>query len=113
MKVLIQEIRKSRLKPEELWFIDFIKDLEEVKSEDYPDSIFFKKDGEVVFEHDLKDNTLWCHYYKIWSVFEDEFGINYVESQLLIKNVVEEHLNWRGLTPTFISLTCFIRWKNI
>jgi hypothetical protein len=113
MKELIQEIRKSRLKPEEVWFIDFIKDLEEVKSDKYPNSIFFKKNGEVVFKQDTKYMYLECNYNEIWSVFENKFSFEYDDIQSLIMNVVEEHLNWRGVTPTYSSRYGSLWWKSI
>jgi molecular chaperone DnaK (HSP70) len=112
MKEIIEEIRKSRIRPEEIWFIDYIKDLEEVKSKNYPDCIFFKKDGEVVFEQNTKNMYLYTSG-KIWSVFEKKFVLEYDEIKSLIKYWVEENLNRKGIIPGGSKFTSNFKWKNI
>jgi hypothetical protein len=52
-----------------------------------------------VFQQDLKRNTLWCYYYKIWEIFYTKYSMNEDQVQQLMKDVVLELLNCKGFTP--------------
>ena len=68
-----------------------------------PGHVYYDVDGvETVFEQDFKNNRFWVSYNHIWSVFETRFSMNYSEIQSFINNMVEETLNWRGLTPALL-----------
>ena len=99
MKYLITEskVREIALK----WMNDnFSPDqLEIVKSPKYPDSIFYRKNGQVVMEQDLKKKNFYFHYDEIWSFFESFFGMEYSEIQQLMEVWLEETLNLEGYTP--------------
>ena len=99
MKYLITEskVREIALK----WMNDnFSPDqLEIVKSPKYPDSIFYRKNGQVVMEQDLKKKNFYFHYDEIWSFFESFFNIELIEFQSLMKIWLEETLNLDGYTP--------------
>ena len=99
--------------PAEQWFLDQITDLEEVRSNKYPESIFYKKNGEVLFEYNQKTNYFWVHYSKIWLFFESNYGLNYQEIRDLIRGVVEEHLNLGGVTPGKSVPLQIVWWRNI
>ena len=79
----------------------FLTNLLLVKDERYPGSVFYKQNGEVIFELQKtdRDTCFWVDYQKIWSVFENRFGLNFTETQSFIKTVVEDTLNLRGITP--------------
>ena len=86
------------------WFKDILNNLTEYISPEYPLSIFYKLDNDVVMEMEFNDQdqnsgTLWVSYSKIWSVFETRFNMNRLEIQGLIKSKVEETYNLRGVTP--------------
>ena len=57
----------------------------------YPESIFLMKNDRVIFEQDFKYGNLWVNYDLVWSVFEKEYSLNYVDIQSLIKGMVEIH----------------------
>ena len=58
--------------------------------DEYPDSVFFMKEGEVWFELDAKNNYLWCRWKYVWQVFETQFDLNYNQIRDLIKGTVEQ-----------------------
>ena len=99
--------------PAEKWFLEQITDLKEIKSNNFPNSIFYKKNGEILFEYHKKTKIFWCHYRKIWLFLETEFGLNYQDTSKLIKRMVEEHLNLGDITPVVSVLVVMERWKNI
>ena len=67
--------------------------------EQYPESVFFMKDGEIYFELDAKNNYIWCRYNYVWQLFETEFDLNSNQIRDLIKGQVEQRFKMRGVTP--------------
>jgi len=74
-------------------------ELEIVKSEEYPDSIFFKKNGKVVMEQNKKNMNFWFDYDNIWSFFESFFGMKYEKIQEVLNYWLEETFKLEGYTP--------------
>ena len=67
------------------------------------DSVFMLKNGEVLFEQDLKNERFWCKHSTIWSVFETEYSMNYSQIQLFIKGILERRFKMGALTPKWIG----------
>ena len=94
-------------------YLNNFKDLEVVESEKYPNSIFFKKNGVVVMQQDMKYKRFWFDYDNIWSFFESFFGMKYQQIQGVLKQWLEETLNLEGYTPAFSSLNILAGWKRL
>ena len=73
--------------------------LEIVKSEKYPNSVFFKKDGQVVMEQDKRYQDFYFDYNEIWSFFESVFGMEYKQIQEVLSYWLEETFKLEGYTP--------------
>ena len=71
----------------------------------YPDSVFYFKNDEFFFEHDLKSGYFYCSYSKVWSFFETKFGLNYDQISDLIKSTVEGHFKLGSITPSRFEYT--------
>jgi len=69
-----------------------------------PNTIYYgyTKD-KILIEHDLKTNTFWLHYNKIWSFFETEFKYNYDEIKSLTTSMLKEHLNLKEITTEWLQ----------
>ena len=76
--------------------------LEIVKSEKYPDSIFFRKDGIIVMVQNL-NKFFWFHYDEIWSFFKKFFNMNYTEIQALLRFWLENTFKLDGHTTPVIN----------
>ena len=85
--------------PEE-FFLNVIDGIKVKEQSKYPESFFWEKNGRIIFEQDFKNNILYVDYKSIWVIFEKIYGLQYLEIKLFIKNMVEEYLNWNGLTST-------------
>ena len=59
----------------------------------------YHKDGEWIFYQDCKNEKFWCNYTRYWSLFESNFGLDYVEIQSITKYLVEEALKREVGTP--------------
>lgn len=95
MKILITE---NQLRKVQFKFLNYLfEDMYEVESKKYPDSIFWKKNGEVVLE--LKKSGNLIVLLSIWGDISNMFSLDYVETQQLIKEWVEQHLELDGITP--------------
>src|SRR5690606_17537227 len=64
----------------------------------YPRTLFGFRDGEYLWEFDFRNNYLWLRYSTVWSVLENEYGLNYDDVQSLVKNEVESHFNCKEIT---------------
>jgi hypothetical protein len=109
MKYIITEEQIKRL---EFKYLDYLfEDMNEVHSEKYPNSRFWKKDGEVVLELRISGD-LWVSY-PIWNDISSVFSLDFNETQQLIKEWVEKHLKLEDITPWKVKLAVEERWKNI
>jgi len=108
LRKLIEAENLISKKTKEEVFLEMINGLTidtETFKKERPDSVFFIKDKKCFLE--LEKSNLWCDYHNIWSVFESQFGMNYKQIQGFIKDMVEEHLNMKGVTPSFFfNITC-------
>lgn len=94
----VQEIIDKPEITKEQRFLELLNGCEiKIDKEKYPNSIFLFKNGEYYFE--IENDRLWCRHKYVWSVFENEFSMQYNEIQVFIKGMVEEHFKCKGLTP--------------
>ena len=73
------------------------------KESKYPTSRFeiFNENGVWLFDIDYneKNQHFWYSYDRVWGVFYEKYSINYYDFQDVMKSVLEEHLNLKGVTP--------------
>ena len=60
--------------------------------------IDYKKDGKLLFYYQKNKNHFHISY-EIWSNFESKYSLNNQEFRNLLVDVVEEVLNYKGVTP--------------
>jgi len=69
----------------------------------YPTSRFeiLDKNGDWLFDidYDSKNQHFWYSYYRVWSVFRFKYSINYNDFQEVMKDILEEYLNLKDVTP--------------
>jgi len=73
-------------------------DLEEYRTDKYPDSIFFVKDGKTFMEQDLEEKDLWIES-TIWEDLREIFSLTDKQIELFIKKWVAEKYNIKGYSP--------------
>jgi chromosome segregation ATPase len=112
----IEELKKQVQKEEEMeewfksllnglemeqWFKSLLNGLEIEIRDDYPDSVFYKKNGKVFFQlfQNLEIKHLWVDYDLVWSVLRNKYKLNYDEIQEFIENMVEKHLKLGIVIP--------------
>jgi len=98
----IEELKKESQKEEmEEWFKSLLNGLEIEIIDDYPDSVFYKKNGKVFFQlfKDSEKKYFYCNYDLVWSVFKIKYDLNYDETQAFIKSMVEKHLKLGIVIP--------------
>ena len=80
---------------------------------EYPNSLFWKKDGQLLIELDRKNNHLLVSYDNIWLIFELKHSLKHDEIMELIIGVVAEHWGIEGVT-TKVSMMCSkVKWQQI
>ena len=84
---------------------------EEKTSKEYPDSIFWVKDGEIIAEIE-KSEYFWVKR-DIWDTISIMFSLEYKETREVIKEWLEEHYELGSLTPWLGLHLLPQSWKNI
>ena len=82
----------------------------EIKIKNYPDSIFWVKDGEVVAE--VKESAFFWVSHQIWRSISLMFSLKHTETRQFIKEWLEEHYKLGGLTPLTLPDDNPVSWRN-
>jgi len=86
-------------------FLLSLPKMDVVESKNYPDWTLFRyKPKENLMIYDRKNGYVYVDHEKIWSILNDHFGLNYTETQQLIKAWLYEVYNLRGVTPNPLLL---------
>jgi hypothetical protein len=95
-------------------FLNIFNDLETVQSEEREDWTLYRyKKGHNFIIYNRKNDYVHINYDEIWSVLEDNFGLNYSETQELTQRWLDEVYNLRGVTVYCnISTKKTFLWKK-
>jgi hypothetical protein len=81
--------------------------LEIVTSEKFPNSVFFRKNGQVVMQQDKKSKYFWFDNDEIWSFFKSFFGMQHQEIREVLRYWLEDTLKLEGYTPSNLKSRIF------
>lgn len=84
----------NNLTPEEKFFFGLHDKLHN------DNGVLRNKNGDWLFEYDIKNKTIWYHYDRVWVVFKNNFDINHQDFILLVNKILEKYLNLRVFTPS-------------
>jgi hypothetical protein len=91
MKFIITESKRE--KAVFYWLDKRFGDVEPYESDNYPNDIFFIKNGEVIFEFGGFSNSLTIKNDKIWEFVETFFGLNYFQTQDITTRWINDKFN--------------------
>lgn len=92
MKYIITE---NQLRKVQFKYLDFLfEDIYEVMEPEIPNTIFFKKDSEIVFAIKTRRYNELEVSYPIWKNIEDMFSLDYGSTQDLMEEWAEQHLGF-------------------
>ena len=91
----IDKLRYNWEKP----FLDLMEGMERKVDPGDPHKTLWYKDDGWYFQQDEKNGILWCQTDRVWSFFKTNYLSYYVETQSIIRNLMERHYKLRGLTP--------------
>jgi hypothetical protein len=89
---------KSKVNVKENLKKDFIELLSGCTISFDGDAIEYRKDGNILFFY-RKNENIFRVKYDIWSNFESKYNLNCQELSSLLIGIVEEVLNYKGVTP--------------
>ena len=107
---ILQEI-KSKVNVKEEVKKDFIELLTGCTISFNGNDIDYRKDGSLLFYY-RKNEDAFRFKYDIWSNFKSKYNLNYQELKDLLVGIVEEELNYKGVTPFFILEKEVYQWKR-
>ena len=86
-------------------FLHLFDGLDVVQSKEKPDLTLFRyKPNHNLMVYDRENGVVYVSYKDIWSVLKSNFGINYSEIQVVIKEWLDEVYNLRGVTPVTVTV---------
>lgn len=105
--IIREEVKKlnesddTKLKQAREFLKPFLTGLTPVKSIKHPESIFYKKDGKILFELDKRHgkSIFNVDYDLIWKVLLKKYGLFDSELKSLIKTEAEAALKISGISP--------------
>jgi len=87
-------------------FLHMFDNLDIVQSEQIGDWVLYRYGkGNNMMVHDGKNDKVYVNYYDIWSVLKKGFGLDYNETEEVIKEWLFEVYNLRGVTPVLHQTT--------
>mgnify|MGYP001591996186 CR=1 FL=1 len=90
--------------PKEQLFIDLLQGLTiKVDLIGHPYKIYMLNEQQYMFEYDWQHNIFYCHYDRVWSLFETNYDIDYQSVHKFILNQVEKQFFFRPSTTSPIS----------
>jgi len=94
MKYIITE---SKLEEVIIKFLNkMYGDLEEYRTDEYPNKVFYMKDNKIYMEHELENDMLWVGYETIWKDLENMFDLKISKIKYIISKWVEETYKLNG-----------------
>jgi len=91
MRIIITESKREKAIFH--WLDKHFGDTEPYESDNYPNYIFFIRDGEVIFEFWDFGNTLTVKYDKIWKIIQTFFGLDYFQTQDITTRWINDRFN--------------------
>jgi hypothetical protein len=89
---------KSKVNVQQKLKMDFVKLLTGCTISFVCDDIEYQKDRKLLFFYQKNKNIFWVKY-DIWSNFKSKYNLNDQELKDLLVGIVEEELNYKGVTP--------------
>lgn len=101
----IELIRVARMSPEQRFIYDTISKLVKYKHIREDNSVFYKLNDDVIFEHNK--NGFWVDKFKFSDILCSLVGIveNSPKQKQLIKFMVEKYMGMKNVNPHVIGLT--------
>ena len=71
----------------------------------------YKKDNKILFFYSKNKNYFYIDY-QIWTNFKSKYNLNYQELRDLVVSIVEEVLNYKGVTPVLWFGVNWLEWRK-
>ena len=107
---ILQEI-KSKVNVKENLKKDFIELLTGCTISFNNNDDDYKKDNKILFFYSKNKNYFYIDY-QIWTNFELKYNLNYQELRDLVVSIVEEVLNYKGVTPVLWFGVNWLEWRK-
>ena len=96
---------KSKVNVKENLKKDFIELLEDCTISFDGKDIYYRKNGNLFFLYRKINNYFYLNF-DFWLKFQEKYSLNYQELQDLLAGIVEDVLNYKGVTPQRSCCCC-------
>jgi len=97
VEVILKQM-KSKVNVQQKLKKDFVELLSNCTTSFNHNDVEYRKKDKLLFYYQKNENIFWLKYV-IWSNFESKYNLNYHELKELLVDIVEEVLNYKGVTP--------------
>jgi len=92
-------------------FLDYItSDLEEYKNPTFPNSLFLRKDGKILFEIVYDSNLIYVEYFDVYEILEKIFSMSVTQIKELITNYFTQNYYLQNYHVFHYSNLVSARW---
>lgn len=95
MKIIITESKIEKIAFK--WLDDVYGDLDVIDIKKYPQDIQYEKNGEMIFNYNIRTRNVFINNSLIWSDLKNYFNMSYDQIKVLTKKWVEDRF---GLSVT-------------
>ena len=80
---------------------------------DYKESIFFEKNGEILFEKHIGNKYFYIKYTGFWQTLETKYGLNHTENQSFTEIVLEDLLKSQVYKTNWWNFRCWLKLEGL
>ncbi len=88
----MQQLKEQRATPAEKFVLDTIKGANP-KEPDINGTVYWYKDGKLLFEQDFRGGCFWMSWVYIRSALEERYGLSYGETEQLLTKLLTKYTN--------------------
>ena len=111
MKLIINESKLEKITID--WLNENFGDLTPFETDQYPNHIFYMKNGKVIFDYNKIQDVGYFIHKGLWEILKTLFGRDYKQIQDITKKWVEEHYNLKVGKTFASSILSNERWWKI
>lgn len=101
----IKRIKESRIKQEELFFVNKIDGMKIFKQYKYPDCIYWEKNGIILFKHDQRYNKVYISWRDFYSDMQNIYGYSWMGSRIFLKQMINKYTNIKNASVEIMWLS--------
>lgn len=103
IKDKIRQIKYLRMKPEERFVYEIFSNLECYVFDNRPESFFYKHNGLLIFDLNVKTCIFWCDHKTYWNILTYKYNISYDDVIILTKKMLKQYITEKDVNIRLVK----------